>query len=361
MEECNKHRIILIDVMRISLVVIIFCFHACIHMNCTYGFMTKIFVNGNLAMSTFFIISGFSLFYTNNKRNMNSISEMKKFYIKRIIGIYPAYIAVVIFFLLFNNTLSLFRKSLLLPMDIMMLQSTVEGSFSTLHHGGTWFISCLFICYLLTPFFIEILKQLETKKIVKLGMVIYLICAYIPFIVKEFEYKSIYSNVFYRSLQFFLGGVIAAIHIKQDSEQTKKYKKISYVTLLLGIILLGIKWKSIPNVYTFNEQNDWLVILISSTLIYIISLIDFKRTCQKNKILKLIQYVNEISYEIFLGQFFCFNIMKKIIIRFPILNNNSYKIFFSAIICLAIAIGLHEVITKPCKKIFNKHVTKKHN
>lgn len=355
MEKSKKSRIVAIDIIRVLLMIIIFCFHSYIHINCTYGIATTFIAKGSLVMSTFFIISGFALFYTNYRKDMNSIHEIKKFYIKRIIGIYPAYIFIVIFFFVFDNTISLLNKCMLIPMDIMMLQSTVDGSFSTLHHGGTWFVSCLFMCYLLTPFLVEVLKQLETKKVLKLGVCIYLICAYIPYIVRVMGYRNVYSNVIYRSLQFFIGLIIAAIYIKQNSSEIKRYKKFAYIMLLISIIILLLVQSNIDNNFQKNEHYSCLIMLISIALIYISSFAKGrKHWLQKIVNSKLIKYANEIAYEFFLSQFFCFQITTKIVMKFPILNKNIVKILLSFVICSIIAIILHEVITKGCKKFLNK-------
>lgn len=359
MEQNSKNRIVAIDIIRISLMIIIFCFHSYIHINCTYGIITTFFAKGSLVMGTFFIISGFALLYTNYKKDMNSIHEIKRFYIKRIIGIYPTYIFIVVFFFLFNNTITLLNKCMIIPMDVMMLQSIVDGSFNTLHHGGTCFISCLFICYLLTPFFIEILKQLETKKILKLGVSIYLICAYIPFIVRVMGYRSVYSNVIYRSLQFFIGLIIAAIYIKQNSKEIKIYKKLAYIILFVSTIILLVVQNNIDNNFQTNEHYSFLIMLISIALIYIASFAEFKKSwLQKIVNSKLIKYANEIAYEFFLAQFFCFQVTTKIVMLFPVCNRNIIKMLISLIICSIIAIMLHEFITKPCKKLFNKLIDK---
>lgn len=359
MEECKRNRIISIDIIRISLMIIIFAFHTNIHMNCTYGVMTNFFKNGNLVMTTFFMLSGFSIFYANNKRNMMSIQEIKNFYKKRIIGIYPSYLFIVIFYLIFSCNISLEKRCALLPMDISMIQSTVDGSSSTLHYGGTWFVSCLFICYLLTPFFIEVLKQLETKKVIKLGIVIYLICAYIPFIVKSMGYSSIYANVIYRSLHFFIGCIIAAIYIRQNLKSNSNNNTKNFGYLIISLILVTVVIlaendinKNLQN----NSTEDYLIILSSALLIYISSFIkvnnEIFRKVVSNKVIK---YANEIAYEFFLGQFFCFNIT----LRIMKVNSNKVKIVISGIICIIIAIILHELVTKPCKKLLNKYTTKK--
>lgn len=362
MEECKSNRIISIDIIRISLIIIIFAFHTNIHMNCTYGVMTNFFKNGNLVMTTFFMLSGFSIFYANNKRNMMSIQEIKNFYKKRIIGIYPAYLFIVIFYY-FSSSISLEKRCALLPMDISMLQSTVDGSFNTLHYGGTWFISCLFICYLLTPFFIEVLKQLETKKVIKLGIVIYLICTYIPFIVKSMGYSGIYANAIYRSLHFFIGCIIAAIYIRQNLKSNSNNNTKNFGYLIISLILVTIVIlaendinKNLQN----NSTEDYLIILSSALLIYISSFIkvnnEILRKVVSNKVIK---YANEIAYEFFLGQFFCFNITRRIIKDFPDFNSNKVKIVISGTVCIIIAIILHELVTKPCKKLLNKYTTKK--
>lgn len=165
LNRSSNERIISIDLLRILSMIIIFLFHSNVHISCTYGIMTTFISQGAVFMDMFFMISGFSLFYTNYKKDMHSVTEIKNFWIKRIAGIYPVYMVICLIYLIFNidTEFSLLKKIIVLPMDMLMLQSSVNGTFGTLHHGGTWFVSCLFFCYLLSPFLIEVIKQISMR------------------------------------------------------------------------------------------------------------------------------------------------------------------------------------------------------
>ena len=93
---------------------------------------------------------------------MSSIKNMKSFYVRRLIGILPLYYAVSLLYLLFLSIETRFETLLLAPVELLGLQS-VLSMFSVSHNGGTWFISCILICWLLYPFIQEITRQLSLR------------------------------------------------------------------------------------------------------------------------------------------------------------------------------------------------------
>ncbi len=138
------------------------------HLGCNYGFLNDFFDDASLAMSGFFILSGYSLWLAyGNKFAMRTFNK-GKFYLKRLISIYPLYLII--------GTLSVIMKVgaglqtisdnlILLPVELLGFQSFFDGSlFGYAHNGGTWFISCILICYFIYPLIGELLDELRLKK-----------------------------------------------------------------------------------------------------------------------------------------------------------------------------------------------------
>ena len=68
---------------------------------------------------------------------------------------------------------------------------------------------------------------------------------------------------------------------------------------------------------------------------------------------KVVMYASEITYAFFLAQLFIWKIMYQLIEIFDI-QRNSLKIVASFCVCILIAVGIHELIEKPVKKILRK-------
>lgn len=163
-------------------------------------------------MKIFFMLSGFSLFIAYGEKDLNKVSEQKEFYIKRAITVLPLYYVVSILHAVFignvGNVVDIIK---LAPIQILGLQSMFNTLFSISHNGGTWFISCLVLPYVLYPFLQELIKNISYKKrkILLIGLIALLI--YSDYMLVWFGLSSIYSNPFFRGLEFCLGIVLASI------------------------------------------------------------------------------------------------------------------------------------------------------
>lgn len=109
---------------------------------------------------------------------------------------------------------SVFQNLVLLPIELFGLQSVFSTLFPVSHNGGTWFISCLLFAYLAFPLMQEIVKEMTTRtKWVALA-----ICTAVlfwsPLVVHTFKTDSIYSNPFFRGLEFFIGVLLCSLPIK---------------------------------------------------------------------------------------------------------------------------------------------------
>ena len=148
-------RLYSVDVFRIVCALGIFLFHShgfegiCVDFCWLNGFVS----NAHIIMVAFFMLSGFSLHYahSNKKSEVESAGRGRQiagFYLRRLAGIYPLYLFTALLHNVLYNKLSLAQNFALAPLQLSLLQSMHHKSFFVSHFGGTWFISCLFICYL---------------------------------------------------------------------------------------------------------------------------------------------------------------------------------------------------------------------
>lgn len=193
---------------------LIFFFHSDLHLKCNYGFLAPFIHKGAIAMTCFYIMSGFSLMLSNEKTEFQSSKSIISFYKKRFISIYPLYIfcgTAFVIMCIAAGLQSLADNLLLLPVEIFCFQSAFDSLFAFAHNGGTWFISCLFICYLVFPIIHTVIKGLDNKTKVIALVLLYMICSYSPFVVKQFNTADIYTNPFFRTLGFIIGTLVYEI------------------------------------------------------------------------------------------------------------------------------------------------------
>lgn len=159
----NK-RYIGLDIFRIMSCVIVCAYHTTIHLGCDYGLLNSVSIMGAVFMTAFFMLSGVSLYVNYKNVDFGNVSEVKKFFLKRMIGVMPLYyICSMIFIILFDKG-SILEKIIIIPLQVIGIQSMFSSLWAVSHHAGTWFISCIIICYLFYPYIQHILKQLSVKK-----------------------------------------------------------------------------------------------------------------------------------------------------------------------------------------------------
>lgn len=155
-----------LDVLRILSAFMVCMFHTTIHLGCNYGILQGMSRSGAVFMTAFFMLSGFALFINYSGKDFSDFSQKKYFWKKRILKIYPMYIIVssvyVFLHLLFGA--SLYKSIIAIPVEILGIQSVFSSLFSFSHNGGTWFISCILICYLFYPFVQGIINSLKKVK-----------------------------------------------------------------------------------------------------------------------------------------------------------------------------------------------------
>ena len=313
----KKHYIGL-DVFRMVAVLSIFAFHTNIHLNAKYGILSDFISMGAVFMTAFFMLSGFSLFANHAKSDLIRKSTLRAFYIKRFIGIIPMYyVCGLIFILTPFDPDPAWKRAFIAPVEIFGIQSDFDGLFGHSHNGGTWFISCLVICYLLYPFFQELIKMAS----VRARSVLFIICGgillYAPFVQYILNTGSIYSNPFFRCLEFIIGMLLASF--KLDAGKKAKEFLYNWWTIFISTIIMiagvtiGVELNISPGNYMLYS---WICLPCFCIILFGISGIEFKH--DENILLK---YFCNASYAIFLSQLYSNSICKIIISSYGIQSN----------------------------------------
>ena len=351
----KKRRLVGLDVFRIVAAIMIYLFHSRNTMGYYYGELHLFTRMGAIFMTGFFLLSGFSLYYNNQSRNLMQLSDMKVFYLKRLVGIMPVYYVVALIYIVTLGNESVLENIVLAPMEILGLQSTISALFRLSHNHGTWFISCLVIFYLLYPFMQEVVKQLSLKAKLLLMALACFILYWVAIVVWKFKLSDIYTNPFFRGLEFFIGILLASC--KEELEKIKFlrfFMQWRWYIFELIILIVSVTYAvemdfAVGNYMTY----DMICLPIFMMMIFTLSGVSSERL-EKSKVL---QYMSNISYVFFLAQFFAFEISWLVIKGFNWWHNLG-NIWLSIVICIVVAILLHEFVEKPLKKICTLWINK---
>lgn len=344
----DKSRIFGLDALRIICALLIYGRHSITMFGCTYGAKLdqKIIDTTSFVMTCFFILSGFSLYYVNRNRNIfgEGGHGLIRFYIKRMVSILPAYYLIHVIWLVFHKDLWA-DWIFLTPTELTGMQSAYQSLFGILHNGGTWFVSCIMICYFIYPLIQEILANISLKaKGILLGMT-YLICVYSYFVVARFQLTGNYSNPFFRALEFGFGAILASI-LTENADWKKAVKEKWFLTVAV-VLCAGMffAWG-----YQRLGKAYFIQIIICMPLIAALIVCSWLIRSRRLENSRILLYCSSISYHFFLVQIFLWDLTKKIMEGFG-LDGSRYKIRVSFVVCLAVAVLMYELFDKPVQKI----------
>ena len=347
----KPHRLIGLDILRIALALLVFLFHSRIHFQCSYGLLNNFVEMGAIAMTGFMLLSGYVLYVTYHSRNLSDIASCKIFYLKRLFAILPLYYAIAVLHIgcgLVTGKTSLMKEVVLFPVETLGLQSVFSTLFPYSHNGGTWFISCILICYLLYPFIQSMIEQIKVKEKMGLLIMLVVILLYAPIVQHLFHLSDIYSNPFFRLLEFTIGVLLAnfASNSYIPIRKCGAFKKSLALLLIFSLLIVGVSVAySVGIPHDFMLFN-WVALPCFSIAIFILGTNVHSRWLD----IKVIKYLSSISFTFFLCQVLpLWGICRKLVecINF---DSNILKIIISFAVCFIGAVLIHELIEKPSAK-----------
>ena len=347
-KEKAKHRAVGLDLFRVTAAVMVLLFHCNIHHDSSFGPLTGFVSMGAVFMTAFFMLSGYVLFLTYKDKSLVQASALKNFYLKRIFGIFPLYLVVAVLYVVTLGQESVFQNLVLLPIELLGLQSVFSTLFPVSHNGGTWFISCLLFAYLAFPLMQEVVKQMTTRtKWIALAVCV-AVLFWSPLVVHTFKTDSIYSNPFFRGLEFFIGVLLCSLPIRAGIAKLLATWKALLVEVLL--LVAGVSIAVRLNIFVGNYMlYDWIVIPLFACMI--LTLAGLKSPRLHNS--AVLRYASAASYAFFLAQTFNTEIENWLFAACGI-QNNVLRIAVSVALCAIIAVALHELVEKPCAKMLKK-------
>lgn len=340
----KREHLAILDIIKICCAVLIYMRHSITMFGCTYG---SSLVDGLICATTspimvcFFVVSGFSIYYNNSNRNLLDAGELRTFYKKRFITLFPIYILVhMLSYVLVENTLQ--QKIYSTPVELLGLQSMYGGLFGISHSGATWFISSLLLGYFIYPLVQELLKM-NQRCIYLVTSVIFFVLVYSEVVMLQiFGVQPGYVNPVFRAIQVAFGAALCMAFTEDDKGNNKKAAIMMVANLISTGLLtvfalhykMGIEYVTTPIYYYLIA----FAMLIS---------IKFKpRLLTKSK---LIKYAGSLTFYFFILQVFLWRLSAKVC-GLTGFESNKGKLLVSFVLCVALSII--------CKELFDKHAQK---
>ena len=340
----KREHLAILDIIKICCAVLIYMRHSITMFGCTYG---SSLVDGLICATTspimvcFFVVSGFSIYYNNSNRNLLDSGELRTFYKKRFITLFPIYILVhMLSYVLVVNTVQ--QKIYSTPVELLGLQSMYGGLFGISHSGATWFISSLLLGYFIYPLVQELLKM-NQRCIYLVTSVIFFVLVYSEVVMLQiFGVQPGYVNPVFRAMQVAFGAALCMAFTEDDKGNNKKVAIMMVANLIITGLLtvfalhykMGIEYVTTPIYYYLIA----FAMLIS---------IKFKpRLLTKSK---LIKYAGSLTFYFFILQVFLWRLSAKVC-GLTGFESNKGKLLVSFVLCVALSII--------CKELFDKHAQK---
>lgn len=208
---------------------------------------------GGFCVEIFIILSGFCIYLGyNSKFNTLSLKSVVSFVFKRFSKLYPAYLLsnvaffIAFYFVTFNGGITLSNVSNYLHQNyksylavIFMLQAW-NPSLVLTGNSASWFISAIFLSYVLAPFFIFAYNKINSKcSIFILFFIINALRAFanlkLPLYLKDFleipenMYRTfVYSFPLFRFFDFISGIVLCDIFLRYNGIIKEKISSTTF-------------------------------------------------------------------------------------------------------------------------------------
>lgn len=343
----KSHRVFMFDIYKILFALLIFMRHSVTMGGCKYGpLYTLIYGLTEPIMVSFFMVSGFSLYYSNAGKNLFEGDNLFSFYKKRAISILPLYFLVhIVHVFVLERDWLLHLK--LLPIQTLGIQTYYDGLFYVSHNGTTWFVSCLFFSYFLYPLVQEIIKRFSVKIRACILVFMVFLSTYSPWIGMWYPSATQYANPLFRGLQFFIGVVACSLLLDLRGETFEKKTLRNFVIIIAAV-----------GVIVYSVQSGILELQLLRIALIVVALV-FAVGIRSEKLenSKILHYASTLTYPFYILQDFIWSKSETLNGIIRSLDSNFLRITGFFMVLLLLSILSIELYQKPLTKFLNK----KHN
>ncbi|MBQ8940278.1 MAG: acyltransferase [Firmicutes bacterium] len=297
-----KHR----SIWMAAAILLVLFFHA----ESEVGFPRLSFLSkfGHYGVDIFFYASGIGCWYSLSKD-----PETASFFWRRVRRIMPVFLTFIVIWSAFQIIVSQMPASSILgnAVGVEFFRKSSKWNFN-------WYISGMWISYLLAPLFYSAVKILSTPKNVLVLLFLYILT--IPFI-GYVQYLIILTR-----LPIFYLGFLTAKSAENGESATPMQIVITDVIAIIGIILTGVLYNSFPE-HKFDWGLGWYPAIAVVPGICITVSVIFDKIA-KTKLYKIFSVIGKYTFEIYLVHVFLFEF---ILAKYPIPTNYKTELLAYAV------------------------------
>ncbi|MBR4921511.1 MAG: acyltransferase [Prevotella sp.] len=216
---------------------------------------------GDCGVAFFFLLSGFVLSLGYGRKIYDGTFCYGRFLKRRFLKLYPLHLLCLIFFLVVGKV-SLDWSVLL---NVLLLQAWIPNPdyyFSC--NSVSWFLSCLFFCYILFPFAYKRVSVRWLSLILVGYVIVYLLIPY------EKVNAILYVNPLVRFVDFYLGMFLCQVYERRGKLNVPQWTELIIVLFLLASLVLypyvDAKFRNaplywlvlMPLIFVFAQEKGYL-------------------------------------------------------------------------------------------------------
>lgn len=313
--------------------------------------------NGALAMGFFFTLSGAALAYGYGTLTPNA-SDIRRFYLARFARIYPAYAVLhlsALFFVDIPFPEEAGRWLYVHLLSFLGLQAWFGHAAIQGVNTGTWSLSTEFFFYALFPLLLPLLRTLrDTLSFLRLAFGVCLLVGTVGAADLIFQTAGGFTPYYYNPalrLPEFMLGVLIGLELARPSPLSRPALLAGLLLSTLGILIVAF----LPNRNLWMSVNAVFTPLAAAVIYFFAQTERTWAPDWKNPFLRLLRYLGESSYCLFLVHLFpLFALSTPAAAPYCAAFLREYhRLWFWALFAagsLLLAFALHELVEKPARR-----------
>lgn len=323
----------------------------------THAWWHPVVTAGSIAVSFFFVLSGFIMavaYYQPDRPKINKL----KYWLARFARIYPVYLLALTLMILANLKTD-GRDPMAVGLSLSMLQAWIPGYAMVLNSPG-WSLSVEALFYLCFPFLLYFVNTQGLKKLVVLSLVLWLSTQFLQIILhnsssytaKGILHEFIYYHPLMHLSTFMLGLVVGVAFCKgQFRKLDQAWNGLALLALTLVVILLLAYEKD------FEQQLGFLIDynngLIAPVFLAILVLLAVNTGWTKRFMsLPFLVLLGEASYSLYILQRPAYGIYDRVLGHWLPLDANLHYYLFAILLTVASILSFKYMET-PLRRLIN--------
>lgn len=312
-------------------------------------YLNTIIINGNVAVSYFFILSGFVMIVSYWPKMQSGGISYSSFYINRIARIYPVYFLALISFLLMDIYWSASIDLIAVMLNLSLMQSWIPNFSKSLNFPG-WSLSVEMFFYILFPFLLGSLYSRLTIRNVFISIILlwlFSLIFFIIFISSNFYKANLpdsHSFAFNFPLlhlnEFLVGNLIGFIFLNNKVARNK----LDFYLILITIVIITVM------LFELNPAfHNGLFALLFAPFILLMAY-NHKGKISHFFCNSFFVLLGEASYGIYILQVPVFRFCKHLFGKLNV-TNVTLIFYLSLVVLIGVSIISYFVIERPFKSI----------